>query len=288
MPYAHFYTAKLWYPSNVAFASATYSVTIKAPELGNTQEEARSQQISRTRAGRVLVYDRGRNINNNIQLSFQDMPDSERSALVVFLGLVGWGGSKIRYQDHFGVIKVVRCVSDKIQYRDKGLNVRDTRATAQVVDVNETLWDFDLALLDLTNSPEEFEIDAIMSTALAIHIADTNHPHNPKVSTTVNTADGAKVIDSVLVDNYKTVAWLVTATNGAVVLTCTVIAAHDGTGAADATLVDFSVSPVASIGNVAPVSFTTSINGVAAAQTLRLQCSVTSNGWTVATRKLKV
>ena len=84
MPYTHPYTIKLWYPSNAVEGTETYSVTIKAPELGNTSSVARNQQVQRTRAGRTLIYDRGRNLNQIMRLEFKDIPDSEKAALIVF------------------------------------------------------------------------------------------------------------------------------------------------------------------------------------------------------------
>lgn len=287
MTYAHPYTIKLWYPSNVVEGSATYSVTIKAPELGNTNQVARNQQFQRTRAGRTLVYDRGRNINEILHLEFKDIPDSEKAALIVFLDLVGWGAVKLKYKDFFGNLKVVRCLSNQIEYTDFGLQNKLSGGSPSP-GVNEVLFSFNLDILDLTNSPEEFEIDTAMSNQLALHIADLNHPHNPKTTTTVNIVDGAKVLESILVDDYKTVIWTCAATNGALTKNVLVSATHNGTAVADATLTNSSETIVAAIGDTSPISFSVSLSGTGAAQAMRLIGTTTTDGWTVSFRRIKV
>lgn len=287
MTYVHPYTIKLWYPSTTAEGAATYSVTIKAPELGNTNQLARNQQFQRTRAGRTLVYDRGRNINEVMRLEFKDVPDSEKAALIVFLGLVGWGASKLKYKDFFGNTKVVRCLSNQIDYSDGGLQNK-LNGGVQVAGINEALWNFNLDILDLTNSPEEFEVDPAVANQLAIHLADFNHPHNPRVTTTLSIADGTKTLESLLVDDYKSAIWTIALSNGTISKNILVSATHDGTISSDATTVDFSISTLASIGDATPVTFTVTLTGTGTGQYMRLQASTSSNGWSVSFRRIKV
>lgn len=287
MPYTHPYTIKFWYPSTAVEGSATYSVVIKAPELGNTNQVARNQQFQRTRAGRTIVYDRGRNINEVMHLEFRDIPDSEKAALIVFLGLVGWGASKLKYKDFFGNTKTVRCLSNQIEYTDDGLQNK-LNGGNPIADVNEALFSFSIDILDLTNSPEEFEVDPAMANQLALHLADFNHPHNPRVSTTLSIADGTKVLESLLVDDYKTVVWCVALYNGTISKNVLISATHNGTASLDATATDFSESIVASIGNATPVTFSVDVSGSGTGQTIRLKASTTSNGWSISLRRIKV
>jgi hypothetical protein len=285
MTYAHPYTTKFWYPSNVAEGSATYSVTLKAAEHGNSIVDGRNIQISRTRAGRTLIYDRGRNINNQISLQFKAVPDSEKSALVVFLGLVGWGGSKIKYKDSYGTTKVVRCISDRIDYSDTGLQQIGIAVSAGI---NEALFDFNIDILDLTNSPEEYEIDPTMANALALHIADTNSPHSPLTTNTLAIADGTKTLETASADSYKTVLWIVSITNGTISRTSIVTATHNGTSGADATTIDYSEEVLAVQGNSSPVTLSAALSGAGVAQVQNLRAATTSNGWTITARRIKL
>ena len=272
MPVSHPVSVKFWYPSNVAEGAATYSVTMKAPELGNTNQLGRNQQIVRLRSGKTLVYDRGVNLNQSIHLDFKDILDSERSALVVFLGLVNWGASKLKYKDHLGVVRTVRVTTNSIEYSDGGLSNRAT-SSVQVADFNETMWSFSLDLIDLTGTPEENDSESLPMSSLALHIADISHPHNPKVSATLVATGVAQTLESFHVDEFRFVSWLISIANGSKfssrILTCT----HNGTAAADATTTDESTTRLADIGEV-NCNFGTILVGSGTSQ----QISLVANG----------
>ena len=138
------YSIKLWSPYNVAYASATYSISMPAPEKGNTLKKARNQTIVRTRAGNVKVYDRGNNKNEIHALHFERIRQDVIDALFVFLGNVQWGATRLKYEDWEGNQYIVRVSSQEIDLNDSGKTNHQETNTKRV-------YSFDLELLDITN-----------------------------------------------------------------------------------------------------------------------------------------
>jgi hypothetical protein len=265
----HPYTIKLWYPSSADETTFTYALVMKAPEIGNTNLLGRNQQSVRTRSGKTLVYDRGINLNQNMHLEFKDIFDSERSALVVFLDMISWGASKIKYKDHLGTIRTVRVISNSIQYTDNGMS-NTYRSLNQITGQNETLWNFSLDLIDITGTPEEFEGEDAPVTSLALHIADTNHPHNPKTQITIAANNVWQTVETIPVDNFKFVSWFALMEFASYNSSRIVTAVHNGTLVADATTVDFSDTELATIGALT-VQYRAILIGTGAGQILVLQ-----------------
>lgn len=282
---SHPYTIKLWYPSSADENTFTYALVMKAPEIGNTNLLGRNQQTVRTRSGKTLVYDRGINLNQNIHLEFKDIFDSERSSLVVFLEMVSWGASKIKYKDHLGNIRTVRVVSNNIQYTDNGLS-NTYRSLNQITGQNETLWNFSLDLVDLTGTPEEFEGEDPPVTSLALHIADTNHPHNPKTQVTIAANNTWQTVETLLVDNFKLVSWVALMEFGPYNSSRIITAVHNGTLASDASVVDFSDAELATIGALT-VQYRAILIGSGASQSIALQVYGPSSA-VVSVRRIKI
>lgn len=167
------------------------SVTINAPEFGDTLTQGRAQIIKRTRAGYSVAYDRGKIIDNEYQWSFENIVDSQRSALKSFLDFVTWGASKILVTDWFGNERVMRVGQTTLQ-------VKNARQVTLEGGEAEVLWDFGLVLLDITDNPNEVGLTDVlnMASALKIHVADQQDPHNLPSFRTLGTGSPL-TIDSV-------------------------------------------------------------------------------------------
>lgn len=279
MRFSHPHTIKLWYPHTVAYEAATYGVTIKAPERGDTSTPGRNQLHVRTRAGNNVVYDLGNDLTPELSMAFREVPEVERSALIVFLDAVQWGSSLLKYQDYRGTQYTVRCKNNGIRFTTVDEVVRG--------DYTTTIYDFDLTLMDVTNNIYETG-DTLVPTQLAIHIADLNHPHNPLVTSTVNIADGAKVLESLSVDSFKTVIWVASCTKTTQSITQVITVTHNGTSGADATTTDMQREESAQIGYANELTFSVDLTGAGTAQTIRLKCATTVDGWSVAIRRVKL
>jgi hypothetical protein len=277
---------KLWYPITAAYEDATYSVTMKAPEHDNSKKVARNQSIIRTRAGKTIVYDRGNNLNSILALKFKDIPDVDRASLVIFLEAVQWASSKIAYQDMYGDIYYGRAVEENgITYRDQGFVDKQTKKPSRI------LWDFDLDILDLTGNIEELdEEDPPVSTALGLHLADFDEPHNPTICTTVNIADGAKLIEQFKTVDWKSVSWLIVASKGARKVTLAVVLVHDRDGVTDATAVaDPYLEFFNEIGDIySKLTFTSAITGAGGSQYMQLKCASSEDGINVCVKRVKL
>lgn len=276
-------TVKFWAPYTALYTAATSSVTLKAPEEGNKEKRSRNQSIARTRAGNVLVYDRGTNYNTNFSLDFKEIVDIDRAQLLVFLESIQWATTKICYQDMYGDIYIVRVLQDSgIEYEDRGTDLK--RGMSRI------RWNFSLALLNLTDNIAELAIaDGNVSNALSLHLANFNDPHNPEVKFTVNIADGAKVLEFYYTTDWKTVVYTVTASKGVNSASYIVALAHDRNGATAATTVVVQQSTLVQNGTVtSALTFTGTLSGAALLQVMQLKLAVSSDGWDIRVRRVKL
>ncbi len=279
----NYYTIKLWYPSTTTYALATYSLSMKAPEIGNTENKARNQTMQRTRAGRTLVYDRGINYNEVKKLQFKEITDVERAQLLIFLEAVQWGKQRLKMQDYKGDEYIVRVNSSRIEYKDGGFIIR------QVKDEDIVLWDFDLDILDLTNTSDESGESPPVSSALGLHLADFNDPHNPQTSITLNIADGAKVIESWYVRDWKAVQWLAVADKTSSRLFKLISSQNNGFGTTDATTVNTAQTTLDDTASIASViTFTVVLSGTGATQIMTLKAATSTDGYAVRVRRVKL
>lgn len=256
--YNHPYWCKLWYPHSVDYADATYSVSIKAPELGNKEVRGRNQVFARTKSGNTVVADFGINLSTNLNLEFKAIPDAERSALIVFLSNVNWGKVKLMYEDQLGLQRVVRINSNVLDAADTGLRHRS--------DEDSLLWDFNLDLIDISDNLNEQD-GTLVPTALALHLADYDHPHNPKFNSSV--ALETKVLESLDTTDWVAVTWYVKAILGAKYKHFIVHAINDGVN------VDFIVE---SLGEIGAVSSELSLSVDVSGGLIRLKATSTVAG----------
>ena len=105
--------------------------------------------------------------------------------------------------------------------------------------------------------------------------ADKWHSTESEVVHTATANNGTVTVDSVLVDSYDAVQWLVVAKIGANVRKLVVSATHNGTSLADATSADHDVSSRLRIGNIAGFAVDVNLNGATTAQVMRLQVTTT-------------
>ncbi len=280
------YKIRIWYPFTADYADADYSIEIKAPEIGNKENKSRNQTMARTRAGTTIVYDRGRNFNEVKSLEFRAIKDIEKAALQVFLESVQWGTAKLKYRDWNNDEYVIRVNTTELEYIDTGYSGRNN-VMQQIV-----LWDFDLDILDLTNNIDELEgTDATVSSALALHLLDMDHPHNPLVTQSLAIADGTKLMESFEVDDWNAIHWIITVINSNKKATCCVHATNNGIAAgADATTTDvvLEVWNDPPLGLLADVTFTVTLSGAGATQIMKLNAASSTNGNTVHLRRVKL
>ena len=151
-------TIKLWSPYNVAYASATYSIELPSPEIGNSLSKGRNQTVVRTRGGNVKVYDRGNNKNELHTLKFNRIRQTVIDALLIFLENVQWGTTRLKYEDWEGNTFIVRVTSSEIKLDDQGRTNLQESGSVRV-------HAFDLELLDIT-SPTDLVI-TVGPTAIA-------------------------------------------------------------------------------------------------------------------------
>lgn len=276
-------TVKFWSPYTAAFADADNSIEMKAPEEGNKEKRSRNQSIARTRAGNVLVYDRGNDYNTNFSLDFKQIVDVERAQLLVFLEAIQWATTKICYQDMYGDIYIVRILKDGgIEYEDLGTDVK--RGPSRI------RWNFSLDLLNLTDNLAELSIaDGTVSNALSLHIANLNDPHNPEYCFSVDIADGIKGLEGYLTTDWRTVIYTVLISKGTDSATYVIGITHNRDGVTDADTVDIEQHFVTGIGDVdSHISFTASLASAALFQTFSLNVEVDTDGWTACIRRTKM
>lgn len=280
-----FYGIKFWAPFTNTFENAEYSVTLlKSPELENKETKARNQSLVRTRAGNTLVYDRGNDFNTKMQLEFRDVPDEQRSALVVFLELIQWATTKVKYRDVYGDEYIVRIVADNgITYTDLGTNMKKGRSFLR--------WNFDLDLLNLTDNPGELEaVDTVATSALLLHIQDYADPHSPTTLFNVNDVDGEVVVDSVLTTEWRSVLWTILAVKGDASASFVIAAHHNRLDMLTvATAVEQVVEAMCEQGDVAAhITYTVELSGVSVDQIMRIKVNVNTDGWKFEVRKIKL
>lgn len=277
------FQVKFWSPYTLPFEEAENSVIIKAPEEGNKEKRARNQSVARTRAGNVLVYDRGNNYNTNFSLDFKEVPDIERAQLLVFLEAIQWATTKICYQDMYGDIYIVRCLQENgITYEDRGTDIKRGPSNIR--------WGFSLDLLNLTDNIAELSIaDGNVSNALSLHIANVNDPHNPEVCFDVDTADGTRGLEGYLTTDWRSVIYTVLVSRGPDSATFVIGVTHNRDGDTDADVVDIEQILVTGLGSVASnIYFTASLISIGLFQTFNLNIQVINDGWRVCIRRTKM
>lgn len=278
----HPYEITLLYPHTATSKDdASAYVTLRAPERGDRRVKGRNQSFSRLKNGNVVVYDMGTSMSDMLNLTFESVPQSEFAALIVFFEHVVWGANKIKYIDYKGDSYIVRVFKNTVDSVNKG----ETKFGAN----ESTLYDFTLDLIDVTNNVSDTGQTA-MPTQLAIHVADTNHPHNPRVDAQVTSADGTKLIEAVAVDSVKHVTWIVVAYYGTTYAkTVLVHAVHNGTASADATSVNATQETLTTVGSdPGDITLSVALSGSGVNQMLRLQAAKAAGTVDLSVRRIKV
>jgi len=277
----HPYTCSFYYPHDSTLSTATASVTIKAPERGDRRAKGRNQTFAKLKNGSVAVYDMGTSMSDILSLSFEMVPQSEYAAMIVFFEYVVWGANKIKYIDYKGDEYVVRIYKNTVEATNQG---------EAVFGENElTQYNFTLDLIDVSNNIADTGQTAV-PTQLALHIADLSHPHNPKTTSNVLSTDGAKVIESISVDNFKYATWIVVLSTGTFAKTVLVHATHNGTTSLDATTLNTSSQEtIATVGtDPADITISVDLNGASTAQVMRLKVAKTAGNVDVSVRRIKI
>jgi len=276
----HPYQVSFYYPHTATLATSSISVTLKAPERGDKRTKSRNQGFARVKNGNVIVYDMGTSMADILSLSFELVPQAEYAALLLFFEYVTWGANKIKYVDYKGDEYIVRIYKNTVDVVNQG---------EAKFNVNElTMYNFTLDLIDVTNNVADSGQTAV-PTQLALHLADTNHPHNPKTSVSVASTDGTVVIESVSVDNVKHVTWIVTQSSGTFAKTTLVHATHNGTASADATTVGTTTTALETVGtDPADVTISVDISGAGISQIMRLKCAKTAGSIALGVRRILV
>lgn len=275
------YQVSFIYPHTATLATATASVTMKAPERGDKRVKGRNQTFARSKNANIVVYDMGTNMADILSLSFEEVYQSEFAALIVFFEYITWGANKIKYVDYKGDEYIVRVYKNNVDSTNKG--------EAKFGNNESTLYDFTLDLIDITNNVADSGQTAV-PTQLAIHLADYNHPHNPKVYNNVLSTDGTKVIESIAVDSVKTVTWIVSMYSGATYSrTILVHATHNGTPSADATTVTSAQETLVTDGTFpGDVTVSVALAGSGITQMMNLRVAKTADNIDITIRRVKI
>lgn len=276
-------TVKFWAPYTALYAAATSSVEIKAPEEGNKEKRSRNQSIARTRAGNVLVYDRGTNYNTNFSLDFKEIVDIDRAQLLVFLETIQWATTKICYQDMYGDIYIVRILQDTgIEYEDRGTDLKKGMSRIR--------WNFSLALLNLTDNLAELAIaDGNVSNALSLHLTNYNDPHSPEASLAPLAAGSPSIVERYFTTDWRTILYTIVVAKAGATATFLLSVTHNRSGATIASTVGLQQATLIENGDVsAHVSFTATLEGAGALQYMTLRITVDTDGWTICTRRTKL
>lgn len=271
-----------WYPASGPLSAASIAVKIKAPEYGDMYTEGRNMTITQTRSGATVVYDHGTPFSKPMRLEFENIPDSERSALITLLEQVGWGTTPLGYRDYNGVDYIVRVTSNRIDIKAQGSYDYDAFTRVNI-------FDFSLDLVDITGNILESGDFTLLPSALTLHLADTDAPHAPESRYTIYVADGLKLLDTVKVDEYEGCIWLGVASNGNKRHMFQVQADHNGTAIGDASAIQYSTSANNEHnGSVALVTFDVSLSGTGAAQVMRFRASTTLNAYILTFRRIRI
>lgn len=278
------YKIRMWYPATSTYAAATYSIELRAPEVGNTERRGRAQAMTKTRVGNVFVYDRGIDLDEKLTYQFKNVPDEERSALVVFLTAVSWGLAKLKMADMNGTERTIRIASKELNYVDTGWTTHRDPQT------NKILWDFTLEILDLSNNTEALAAAELpVAGPLFLHLSDYDHPHNPTTSITVNIADGAKVVESLEVRDWKAITWIVCFEKNAARGYALVNATNNAYATTDATTLDTTQQPLGDLSAASSkVTLSVDLSGTGSTQVMRLKAATTEDGYTVRVRRIKI
>lgn len=278
----HPYQISLVYPHTATLATATASITMKAPERGDRRVKGRNQSFARLKNGNVVVYDMGTTMSDMLNLSFEEVPQVEFAAMIVFFEHVIWGANKIKYIDYKGDAYIVRIYKNTVDAANKG--------EAKFGESEATLYDFTLDLIDVTNNIADSGQTAVPSQ-LSLHIAATSHPHNPLTTATVLTADGTKVIESILVDSSKHITWIVNLSSGTTYSkTLLVSVTHNASGATDATAIGTPTVEVLNVVGVDPANVTVgaTLTSAGTTQAVNLTVAVAVGTATVLVRRIKL
>lgn len=280
--HTHPYYATFYYPHTATLETAAASVRMKAPERGDMRTKGRSQTFARTRNGQVVVYDMGTNLSEMVDIKFNNVPQSEYAALIVFLDYVTWGGNKIKYVDYKGAEHIVRVYKNTVE----AINQGETRFDK----IDSTLYDFNLTLIDVTNNPIDVGQSAVPSQ-LAIHLADYNHPHNPLIELDIEEGPGSTEVERVLTSIAKHVTWIVVLYREEdYTRTVLIHASHNGTDDVSATSVDVQGPEVISeIGTLpSDITFDVSLTGSGPTRAMILSCESITDPISIRCRRIKV
>lgn len=277
----HPYSCKFHYPADVTYDAATYKITLKAPERGDKRIKGRNQTFARTKSGGIVVYDMGTNMSDIISLTFEHILIDQFDAFVTFLNNVTWGANKVLYTDYKGDTYVVRIYKNNIESINKGEGKFDDNTT--------TSFDFTLDLIDVTNNTADTGQTAV-PTQLALHLEDYDDPHNPRISVNVASTDGTKVVETILVDDYKSVAWyIVLYKDTTFSKTMFIHATHNGGPLGDATTVGTTQETLATTGtDPGDITVSVDLNGTGTAQVLRLKVAKTAGNTDMLIRRIRV
>lgn len=275
----HPYAISLIYPADATLDTAQASITIKAPERGDRRAKGRNQSFARTKNANVVVYDMGTSMSDIISLSFTEVYQEEFAALIVFFEYITWGANKIKYVDYKGDEFTVRVYKNTLDATNKG--------EAKFGENKSTLYDFTLDLIDVTNNVSDSGQTAV-PTQLALHIADYAHPHNPKTVATVASTDGTKIIESVKVDDVKSVTWILQL-NSADTYSRTMLvhATHNGTPTDDATSITSATETLVTDGTFpGDVTVTATLALSGPSQVMRLNVAKAAGSISVVVRRI--
>ena len=277
-------TILLEYPFN---ATPTLSLTIPSPERENTETAGRNLVITKTTSGINRVYDRGENSDRRLVWNFKNIKDSDRSALIAFLDTINWGITPVKLTDWIGRERIVRIITQEITSIEK---FEIDRGGLCGIDVH---WDFDITLLDITNNPADISQGTPVPSALAVHLADTGHPHNPLIEVGLTDAATAYDVDEVFLETDNTVVYVIQLSRGtsrglAVVALSsnrnydTPADATNGYASEVVTRDDFS-------GSSADVTFSAVLVNSGSLQSVKLQATAaTEAGWAIRARRVKL
>lgn len=279
------------FPHTITFeyphtGTVTDTITIRAPDFGESKTVGRNQLIKRTRAGYTTSYDRGKDLNEVIEWSFTNVTEEERSNLISFLDTVLWGASKVKITDWLGNVSIVRMTVSSLQQQN---------ARVELVDKQEkVLWNFSLSFVDLTDNLDELGIEdsPVMSSALGLHIADQDSPHNPLNTKTADIADGAVALETVNIATYRGAIWMITASNGTsngvVIVYCSSDRDYD-TPTDATTTKGFTVEFYEDSTDLsANLTFSAAVSGSGSSQIITLSVTASTDGWTLRSRRIRL
>ena len=269
--------------------TVTNSVEIRHPEFGDSVRAGRHQFSKQLRNGVTVAYDRGLDLNEEYVWDFQSIKDEDRTALLAFFNTVQWGARKIKVTDWYGVTKIIRLTTTSLL--SQNARVELLNGTQENV-----LWDFKITFVDMSNNVNELGVndEGVVTSALALHILDQDHPHNKLAEVTVNAADGAVVLDSVDLIDHHSAVFLITAENGtkrgvAIAVGTTdrdYVTPADATAVKDSADIEWHQNTAEEVSNEVTLALT--ISGTGDTQKLNVTADVTVDGWKFRARRFKV